>query len=152
MGPPTDWVVTDATPWVTPADAPAVMWVTTAPRKPTPSQVAKAQARKPCAVSRKSTSCVWTPTHFVRSRPAINPPMVDESIATTMTKRPAPRLKVAADTPEAAHGDTTEKPTPAPKASKTSVSAAVVTLPAITAPQLTAECLPSSIKPGFVVV
>jgi hypothetical protein len=32
--------------------------------------VAKAQARKPCAVSRKQTSWVWTPTHLVRKRPA----------------------------------------------------------------------------------
>ena len=31
---------------------------------------ARAQARKPCAVSRKKTSSVCTPTHFVRSRPA----------------------------------------------------------------------------------
>jgi len=31
---------------------------------------AAAQARKPCAVSRKCTSVVWTPTHLVRRRPA----------------------------------------------------------------------------------
>jgi hypothetical protein len=31
---------------------------------------ARAQAKKPCAVSRKNTSSVWRPVHFVRSRPA----------------------------------------------------------------------------------
>lgn len=32
--------------------------------------VANAQARKPWAVSRKNTSSVRTPTHFLRNRPA----------------------------------------------------------------------------------
>ena len=33
------------------------------------STVAKAQAKKPCAVSLKNTSSVLMPTHFVRRRP-----------------------------------------------------------------------------------
>ena len=44
-----------------------------------------------------------------------------------------PILKVVAETPEPAQGDTTDNPSPVPKASRTSVSAQLTTAPAATA-------------------
>src|SRR5882757_6248269 len=61
--------------------------------------------------------------------------MADEIIAMTMKYRPVPILKVDAETPELPHGETTEKPMPAPKESSTRVSARDATAPASTAAQ-----------------
>src|SRR5712671_6454538 len=52
---------------------------------------------------------------------------------------PAPTLNVVADTPEFDHGEIDDKPVPAPKAIKRSVSAAAATAPAATAAHETAE-------------
>src|SRR3978361_1822972 len=51
----------------------------------------------------------------------------------TMKYRPVPILKVVAETPEFPHGETTERPMPAPNESSTSVSARDATAPARTA-------------------
>jgi len=48
-------------------------------------------------------------------------------------------VNVVADIPCSAQGETTEKPTPMPKATITKVTAADAALPARIAPQLTAE-------------
>ena len=55
------------------------------------------------------------------------------------------------DTPWSLHGDITEKPTPIPNASKTSVTAAAAMPPARTAPHETEENVPSSITEPAVI-
>lgn len=55
------------------------------PRNAALRSVAKAQLMKPWAVSRKKTSLVWMPIHFVRRRAAKYPPMADD-ITATMTR------------------------------------------------------------------
>src|SRR5437016_9423135 len=62
---------------------------------------------------------------------------------------PAAILKVPAEMPELGHGDTLEKPMPAPNANSARVSAAAVTPPAITAAQETAD---SAIAPDEISV
>ncbi len=42
--------------------------------------LAKAHAKKPCAVSRKKISSVRMPTYFVRSRPVRYPPRAETSL------------------------------------------------------------------------
>src|ERR1700733_2203818 len=78
--------------------------------------VAKAQARKPCAVSRKKASWVCMPTHFVLNRAARYPPTADDITATTTRYIPLPVLKLDAEMPLSLHGDTAERPRPAPNA------------------------------------
>jgi hypothetical protein len=53
---------------------------------------------------------------------------------------PVPTSKVDADTPVSLHGDMDEKPIPAPKATRRSVSAAAATAPAATAAHETPDC------------
>src|ERR1035441_1636536 len=59
--------------------------------------------------------------------------MEDDNMAMTIRYRPVPILNVVAETPEPAHGDTTDKPRPRPKAIRRTVSAQVTTAPAATA-------------------
>jgi hypothetical protein len=54
-------------------------------------------------------------------------------------------LKVVADGPELAHGETAEKPIPTPNATKASVKAAAAMAPAATAAHDTAETDVSSV-------
>src|ERR1700759_976079 len=103
-----------AAPCVAPAIVPPNIELAGEARSTAPRTEATAQARKPWAVSRKCTSVVCTPNHFVRSRPARYPPREDEIIAMTMKYRPVPIWKVVAETPEFPHGETTVNPIPAP--------------------------------------
>src|SRR5580704_15311869 len=64
--------------------------------------------------------------------------MLDAIIAVTTRYRPVATWKVVA-VAVADHGETTAKPTPAPNASRISVTAAAATPPARMAPQETAE-------------
>src|SRR5450759_1316041 len=64
--------------------------------------------------------------------------MVEASMATTIRSRPVLIWNVLADTPEPPHGDTDEKPMPAPNARRTRVRAAAATAPATTAAHDTA--------------
>src|ERR1035437_4039208 len=59
--------------------------------------------------------------------------MEDDNMAMTIRYRPVPILNVVAETPAPAHGDTTDKPRPRPKAIRTTVSAQETTAPAATA-------------------
>src|SRR5579862_3817186 len=65
---------------------------------------------------------------------------------------PVPILKVAAETPESDHGDTADKPIPAPKATSKSVSAAAAAAPAATAAQETPEPRRSISDVGLVLI
>src|SRR5664280_812288 len=59
--------------------------------------------------------------------------MEDDNMAMTIRYRPVPILNGVAETPAPAHGDTTDKPRPMPKAIRTTVSAQETTAPAATA-------------------
>ena len=65
-----------------------------------PTIVVSAHDKKPCAVSRKKTSCVWTLVHLVRSRPVIKPPSAEDSHWTTIRPIPVLIVKVVTDAPE----------------------------------------------------
>src|ERR1019366_1242265 len=95
-------------------------------------------------------SCVWTLTHFVRSRPAKYPP-IDEAISCMRTSQMiAVQPTVEADAPAFVHGETADKPIPVPKARSASDKAAATNAPAITAPQDTPELFESSVTPASV--
>ena len=110
--------------------------------------VAKAHARKPCAVSRKKASWVCTPTHFVRNRAARYPPMADDITATITRYIPVPVLKLDAEMPLSLQGDTADRPSPAPNAIKTRASAAAATAPAAMAAHDTAACASTIVDAG----
>jgi hypothetical protein len=71
--------------------------------------------------------------HFVRRRPARYPPIDELMICMRMTHTMAARVIVVAEAPMFDHGDTDDKPSPAPSASRMSESAAVTNAPPITA-------------------
>ena len=71
--------------------------------------VANAQARRSCAVSRKKTSSVRTPTHFVRSRPPKYPPKADDNHWVTISHIAAAVPKVVGDGLFNDHGETVVK-------------------------------------------
>jgi hypothetical protein len=96
------------------------------------------QARKPCAVSRKKTSSVWTVTHRVRSRPARYPPSTEASNWTTVTHTMVDTPAAVPEIPSLAQGETTARPSPVPSTNNTSDSTAAPTAPANIAPQETA--------------
>src|SRR6185312_14952086 len=64
-----------------------------------PATVARAHVTKPWAVSRKNTSSVWVPTHFVLSRPVMYPPSAADSHCTTINQMAVITLKVVAEAP-----------------------------------------------------
>ena len=75
---------------IRPTDALERMLVVAVPSATALNSVAKAQARKPCAVSRKNTSSRCARTQRARMRPAISPPTVEASIATATMNTPEP--------------------------------------------------------------
>src|SRR5437762_5281339 len=70
------------------------------------------------------------PDHLVRRRAARYPPIADDMTATRTRYIPLAFLNVAAETPVSDHGDTDERPSPAPKAKRANESAAAATAPA----------------------
>src|SRR5438067_1236243 len=72
LGPPTpaDCVAPWLAPCAAPVVAPPAMNVAALASAAAPKTVASPQARKPCAVSRNSTSSLCRPVHFVRERQA----------------------------------------------------------------------------------
>jgi hypothetical protein len=79
------------------------------------NNVAKAQANRPCAVSRKRTSSVRIPTHFVRRRPAKYPPKADDSHWVTTSHIAATVPKVVGEGLPNDHGETVTRPRPGPR-------------------------------------
>ena len=79
------------------------------------NNVANAQAKRPCAVSRKKTSSVRMPTHLVRRRPAKYPPKADDSHWVTTSHIAATVPKVVGDGLVKDHGDTVARPRPGPR-------------------------------------
>jgi|SRR5580700_11739454 hypothetical protein len=74
---PAAWLAPAAAPVATSATAWAVPPMTedaTEARTAAPIAEAVAQVKNPLAVSRKQTSCVYRPTHLVRSRPVTHSP------------------------------------------------------------------------------
>src|SRR6185312_7465059 len=95
--------------------------------------------RKPCAVSRKYTSSLWMFAHFVRSRPARYPPIDELRTSSTISQMIDAVPIVEADAPTLDHGETDDKPSPAPSARSMRTRAAITNAPAITADQETPE-------------
>ena len=79
------------------------------------NNVANAQAKRPCAVSRKKTSSVRMPTHLVRRRPAKYPPKADDSHWVTTSHIAATVPKVVGDGLVKDHGETVARPRPGPR-------------------------------------
>src|ERR1700760_409817 len=88
--------------------------VVAAANRAVPTIVVSAQDRKPWAVSRKKTSCVWRPVHLVRRRPVIKPPSAEDTHWTTIRPMPALMVKVVADAPEFGHAEIVVRPRPVP--------------------------------------
>src|SRR5262245_62006510 len=107
------------------------------------SRVATAHVINPCAVSRKKTSCVCAPTHFVRNRPVMDPPRAAESHC--MIRRAIAETTVIAfaDAPAPDQGDMDARSTPVATSASTIEVAAATTAPARIAAQDTADVLDS---------
>ena len=101
--------------------------------------VARDQVTNPCAVSRKKTSCVWVPTHLVRSLPAIYPPSAAESHWVTISQIAAVTVNVVAEAPCPGQGEIEANPRPDPRASRTSETDTATTAPAKMAGQDAAD-------------
>src|SRR5689334_22092771 len=108
-------------------------------RNATLNTSATAQATNPFAVSRKNTSSVWMSVHFVRRRPVRYPPNADAMMAMRISQTMARSPAVDAVRPTLDHGETADKPNPAPSASRIKYSAAVMNAPPITAPHETPD-------------
>src|SRR3569833_744177 len=78
--------------------------------------------------------------------------MVDDSIATTIRNMPPAMVNVVAQMPWPLLGDTKEKTTPTPKATRNKVMAADVTAPAMMAFQLTADSASSAVTISISVI
>ena len=79
------------------------------------NNVANAQAKRPCAVSRKKTSSVRMPIHLVRRRPAKYPPKADDGHWVTTSHIAATVPKVVGDGLVKDHGETVARPRPRPR-------------------------------------
>src|SRR2546421_8477198 len=108
-------------------------------RKPATMTVATAHVMKPCAVSRKNTSCVWVLAHLVLRRPARYPPTPDDSHCTTMNHAAVIHATPVADAPLSRQGETDARPRPDPRATSTIDAAAATDAPPKMAGQVTAE-------------
>jgi hypothetical protein len=97
-----------------------------------------AQVRKPCEVSRKATSSVWSETHLVRNRPPMYPPSAEAATWISRSHTPVPMPKVLPLSPSSDQGDIAERPRPVPRSRRISESAAAAAAPAMTAAQETA--------------
>src|SRR5580700_4240787 len=75
----------------------------------------------------------------VRRRPVRYPPIADETASVMMSQMMAAPPISPAVAPTFDHGETVDKPNPAPSASRISERAAAATAPPITAPQETPE-------------
>src|SRR5215471_21462353 len=108
-------------------------------RKAALTTTATAQAKKPFAVSRKNTSSECTLAHFVRSRPVKYPPKPDETISMLINHTMAAAPTAEARIPSFDHGETGDRPNPAPNANKIRYKEAAVNAPPITVPHDTPE-------------
>ena len=103
------------------------------------STVATAQVIKPCAVSRKKTSCVCVLIHRVRNRPATYPPKPEEIHCVTISQIAEVTTNVVAEMPCPGQGEIAANPSPDPSVKNTSDTAAATKAPAMMAGQDTAD-------------
>src|SRR5665213_2202956 len=82
-------------------------------------------------------------THLVRNRPAMYPPTEQAINCISTSQMIAVQPTVAPDAPVFAQGETSDMPTPVPKARSARDKAADTKAPATTAPQETPEVLES---------
>jgi len=92
--------------------------------------VARAQAKKPCAVSRKKISSVRIPTHFVRRRPVKYPPIPEATHWVTINPMAAALPKAAGEGAEKDQGLVIVRPAPVPRAKRMIVTPIAASAPA----------------------
>ncbi len=119
--------------------APPTAMIATIVMTVAPNTVATAQVTNPLAVSRKNTSCVCSPTHFVRSRPVRYPPIPDEIQYSTTSHPAVTAVNAVPEAPRPAQGDTAVSPKPAPSVISISPTETAANAPASTADHPTPE-------------
>src|SRR5262245_40618480 len=101
--------------------------------------VASAQERKPWAKSRKTTSGVRIPTHFLRSRPAKYLPIPEDTHCVIISQMPAATPNGATDCLERYQAEIVARLIPGPNVISTMDTPTAPKAPAAIAPHSTAE-------------